>query len=229
MRRGRPARVSRLHPAADLAWARRARGAALRAPRADRGVASEQSVRPHRPAPAGPRRTPRTPPGQSGADPGRPVRLARPADAGELLTLQRCCWVSEAQANDSRASRRWRDPRRRPAVAWTLADGVVRVGGRLVGSVRGRLTSSRRCGSRPADGRPGPEGRGIGRLAADARRAARPPEATTSRLFTGARASATCGCTGGRATAGRYRARLPDARSSTARVEPGGDRPGDFG
>jgi tRNA (guanine37-N1)-methyltransferase len=68
-----------------------------------------------------------------------PISLAEPSDAGELTTLQRACWVSEARANDTheipplvesvdevaQGMREWQ--------TW-----VVREGGRLVASVRTR-------------------------------------------------------------------------------------------
>ncbi|GAA2159840.1 tRNA (guanosine(37)-N1)-methyltransferase TrmD [Pedococcus bigeumensis] len=67
------------------------------------------------------------------------ITSARPADAAELTTLQRACWVGEARANDThdippllesvdevaRGLQEWQ--------TW-----VVRAGGRLVGSVRAR-------------------------------------------------------------------------------------------
>ncbi|HWM19140.1 MAG TPA: GNAT family N-acetyltransferase [Ilumatobacteraceae bacterium] len=68
---------------------------------------------------------------------GAIVQRASPADAPELLVLQRCCWVDEAIANDTLDI---------PALHETLADvrawldawttWCVRVDGRLVGAVR---------------------------------------------------------------------------------------------
>ncbi|MEJ7628583.1 MAG: tRNA (guanosine(37)-N1)-methyltransferase TrmD [Nocardioidaceae bacterium] len=116
------------------------------------------------------------------------VRLARPADAGELLTLQRCCWVSEAQLNDAL---------RIPPLVESLDDVrsalddwltvTVRVDGRLVASVRARraLDGAWEIGRLMVA--PDLEGRGLGRhLLAHIEEAA-PPEATSYRLFTGAR------------------------------------------
>lgn len=67
------------------------------------------------------------------------ITLARPSDAGELLTLQRACWVSEARANDTHDI---------PPLVESVDDvtqgmrdwqtWVVREGGRLVASVRAR-------------------------------------------------------------------------------------------
>ncbi|MFT4082455.1 MAG: GNAT family N-acetyltransferase [Nocardioides sp.] len=70
------------------------------------------------------------------------ITPATRADAGEILTLQRACWVQEAIANDDL---------RIPTLHETLADVqaglgewdtyVVRQAGRLIGSVRGRTVS----------------------------------------------------------------------------------------
>jgi len=67
------------------------------------------------------------------------ITVAGPSDVGELLTLQRACWVSEARANESHDI---------PPLVESVdevADGleewrtwVVREGGRLVASVRAR-------------------------------------------------------------------------------------------
>lgn len=68
------------------------------------------------------------------------VRLAQPADAPELLVLQRCCWAEEARRNDL-----WDVPVlteslqdvREGLDSWRTF--VVRHDNRLVGSIRGRL------------------------------------------------------------------------------------------
>ena len=110
------------------------------------------------------------------------------ADAGELLTLQRACWMQEAAANDSVAGI--------PALQETLADVqewvttwtsyVVRVEGRLVGAVRGRLV-----GDAWDIGRimvaPDLQGRGLGRVLLDHVQEVAPPAATSYVLFTGYR------------------------------------------
>jgi tRNA (guanine37-N1)-methyltransferase len=113
------------------------------------------------------------------------VRVATPADAGEILTLQLACWVTEAQANatldipplheglaDVQA---WLDE-------WTTF--VVRSAGRLVGAVRGRLR-----GDVWDIGRlmvaPDLRGRGLGRWLLDHIEAAAPPQARRLALFTG--------------------------------------------
>ncbi len=76
------------------------------------------------------------------------------ADAGELLTLQRACWVPEQLDNPGvliPALHESLDDLR----AWIAQDVslVARSAGRLVGAVRARLRR-RRVGHRPADGRP---------------------------------------------------------------------------
>ncbi|MDO9458013.1 tRNA (guanosine(37)-N1)-methyltransferase TrmD [Nocardioides sp.] len=116
------------------------------------------------------------------------------ADAGELLTLQRACWVQEAIAND--------DVRGIPALKETLDDVlawlpqwatyVVRVpsdGGRLVGAVRGRLEGDDDHGWAWDIGRimvaPDLQGRGLGRVLLEHVQRVAPPAATSYVLFTG--------------------------------------------
>ena len=115
------------------------------------------------------------------------IERATRGDAGELMTLMRACWVQEAiEANDVRI----------PALHETyeqVVDGiagwdtyVVRSAGRLVGSVRGRLS-----GDRWEIGRlcvvPDLQGRGLGRVLLEHIEAVAPPQAATYSLFTGAR------------------------------------------
>jgi len=69
------------------------------------------------------------------------IEPATIADAGELLTLQRACWVQEALANDTLTDVPALHESLEDVEAW-LEDWttyVVRTGGRLVGAVRGRL------------------------------------------------------------------------------------------
>jgi len=114
------------------------------------------------------------------------LRPATAADAGELLTLQRACWLQEQQANPGVEI---------PALQESLADVqhwlgewhvvVLRRSGRLVAAVRARL-----------DGRawdigrlmvaPDLQGQGLGRRLLEIAEAAAPPEATSYSLFTGA-------------------------------------------
>jgi tRNA (guanine37-N1)-methyltransferase len=115
------------------------------------------------------------------------VRLAWPSDTGEILTLQRCCWVAEAQANEGvpiPALLETLEDVRRSLDEWTTV--VLRVEGRLVGSVRGRLASDSVWDIGRLMVAPDLEGRGLGRwLLAHVEQLA-PPEATSYRLSTGA-------------------------------------------
>ncbi|WP_137293435.1 tRNA (guanosine(37)-N1)-methyltransferase TrmD [Nocardioides dongxiaopingii] len=112
------------------------------------------------------------------------------ADAGELLTLQRACWLQEAIANGSvegiPALGESLDDVRRWLPEWTTY--VVRVEGRLVGAVRGRLEST--PGGPAWDiGRimvaPDLQGRGLGRVLLEHIQDVAPVEATSFVLFTG--------------------------------------------
>jgi len=114
------------------------------------------------------------------------IRSAVPSDAGELLTLQRACWVQEQQANPDV---------RIPALHEDLSDVqawmrdwttlVLRAGGRLVGAARGR-----REGEDWDIGRimaaPDLQGRGLGRFLLAAIEEAALPDLTGYLLFTGA-------------------------------------------
>ena len=87
------------------------------------------------------------------------LRLAVPADAGELLTLQRACWVQEQHGQPRRRHPgAARVARRRAGVDAGVGDaGRCASAGRLVGAVRGR-SRGRPLGHRPGDGRPRPAG-----------------------------------------------------------------------
>jgi tRNA (guanine37-N1)-methyltransferase len=112
------------------------------------------------------------------------------ADAGEILTLQRACWVQEALDNDTLEIPALHESLE--TVAGSLDEWsyyVVRVEGRLVGAVRGRLDTH--GGATVWDiGRimvaPDLQGRGLGRLLLEHIQAVAPAEATTYVLFTGA-------------------------------------------
>jgi len=118
---------------------------------------------------------------------GLELSRATLGDAAELLTLQRACWVQEAQANDTLAI---------PALHESLADveadlrpwetWVARSAGRLVGSARGRLD-----GEVWHIGRlmvaPDLQGRGVGRQLLAHIESVAPPAATSYQLFTGSR------------------------------------------
>jgi tRNA (guanine37-N1)-methyltransferase len=113
---------------------------------------------------------------------------ARPGDAGELLTLQRACWLQEALANDSLTDIPAIHESLEEVRHWmtTWSTWVVRSEGRLVGAVRGRLE-----GTAWDIGRimvaPDLQGRGLGRMLLEHIQAVAAPEATSYVLFTGAR------------------------------------------
>jgi tRNA (guanine37-N1)-methyltransferase len=125
-----------------------------------------------------------------GADGRLAMAGGRPADAGELWTLQRCCWVAEAQQNESFAIAPLTESLadvHRSILAWRT--WVVRLDGRLVAAVRARSADDEptvwQIGRLMVA--PDLEGHGLGRsLLTIAERAA--PEGTrVVRLFTGAR------------------------------------------
>jgi tRNA (guanine37-N1)-methyltransferase len=114
------------------------------------------------------------------------VRPATRADAGELFTLTRACWLQELWANPGvviPALEESLDDQVRSLDQWTTF--VVRSGGRLVGSVRGR-----------ADGvvwdvgrimvAPDLQGRGLGRRLLPLVEEAAPATVTSYSLVTGA-------------------------------------------
>ncbi len=117
------------------------------------------------------------------------IRLATVSDAGELLTLQRACWMEEAQANpeveiaalheDLADVEAWMGD-------WTTL--VLRSAGRLVGAARARRTGE--AGEFWDIGRlmvaPDLRGRGLGRLLLDAIEQAAPTDVRAYELFTGA-------------------------------------------
>jgi len=110
----------------------------------------------------------------------------RPADAGELLTLQRACWVQEQRANPDLEidahTESLADVR-----AW-IGDGTVlvaRAGGRLVGAVRGRMHHGTWDVGRLMVA-PDLQGRGLGRELLSRIEELAPAEVTELELFTGA-------------------------------------------
>ena len=117
------------------------------------------------------------------------IRTAVPADAGELLTLQRACWVQEQQANPG-----VHIPPLHESLAdlegwlgsWTTL--VLRSGGRLIGAVRGRVSDGSWDIGRLMVA-PDLQGHGLGRVLLAAIEAAAPDEVTDYVLFTGARSA----------------------------------------
>ncbi|MGD9959834.1 tRNA (guanosine(37)-N1)-methyltransferase TrmD [Nocardioides sp.] len=115
------------------------------------------------------------------------LALATRADAGEILTLQRACWLQEVMSNETLAI---------PTIHESLADVeaslaswqtyVLRSAGRLIGSVRGTLE-----GDVWEIGRlmvaPDLQGRGLGRRLLEHIQEVAPPQATSYRLITGER------------------------------------------
>ncbi|TWP35567.1 tRNA (guanosine(37)-N1)-methyltransferase TrmD [Leekyejoonella antrihumi] len=115
-----------------------------------------------------------------------PVTVAVPADAGELLTLTHACWLKEGIANDTLdipAMRETLDTMSQSLQDWQTY--AVRSGGRLIGSVRGRLV-----GTDWHIGRlmvaPDLQGRGLGRMLLEHIQAVAPAGATAYTLVTGA-------------------------------------------
>jgi tRNA (guanine37-N1)-methyltransferase len=114
------------------------------------------------------------------------LALAVPADAAELFTLQRACWVQEQQANPGVEI-----PAHQESLAdlqawlqeWTTL--VLRSSGRLIGAAR-----AQQVGESWDIGRimvaPDLQGRGIGRLLLTAIEQAAPAEVREFLLFTGA-------------------------------------------
>ena len=114
------------------------------------------------------------------------IRPVRPGDAGELLTLQRACWVQEQQANPDvpidALTESYDDVR-----AW-IGEGTVLVAhraGRLVGAVRGRLHDALWDIGRLMVA-PDLQREGLGRVLLERIEAAAPEGAVGFELFTGA-------------------------------------------
>jgi tRNA (guanine37-N1)-methyltransferase len=126
---------------------------------------------------------------------------ATPGDAGELLTLQRACWVQEALANDSLADIPPLHESLEELLAWmqSWSTWVVRSSGRLVGAVRGRLEGT---------------AWDIGRIMVRSRRR-RPRRTSCSRARA---ARTTSGCTRRPATASAPTSRHHRSRSCSPRA-----------
>ncbi|KQZ69741.1 transposase [Nocardioides sp. Root151] len=114
------------------------------------------------------------------------VRPATRGDAGEILTLQKACWVQEAQANaalDIPPLREGLDDVVASLDRWTTH--VVRAEGRLIASGRGRLDGSAWDVGRLMVA-PDLQGRGLGRWLLSYVEGLAPEGATSYALFTGA-------------------------------------------
>jgi tRNA (guanine37-N1)-methyltransferase len=117
---------------------------------------------------------------------GLELRGVQPADAGELFTLQRACWVQEQQANPGvtipALGEELDDVQR-----WIATDTVLvlRSAGRLVGAVRARLHDTSWDIGRLMVA-PDLQGSGLGRRLLEAIEDAAPAAVRTFELFTGA-------------------------------------------
>jgi tRNA (guanine37-N1)-methyltransferase len=116
------------------------------------------------------------------------IRPATRADAGELHTLTRACWVQELQANpgaDIPALEESLDDAVRGLEEWTTYVAVA--GGRIVGSARGKTIGD---GTVWDVGRvmvaPDLQGRGLGRRLLRLAEELAPAEVTSYELWTGA-------------------------------------------
>jgi tRNA (guanine37-N1)-methyltransferase len=121
------------------------------------------------------------------------VEPATASDVGELATLQRACWVSEAHANGSLEIPPLVESLEEVAGSLTQwQTWVVRSGGRLVGSVRGRLAvedpQTWEIGRLMVA--PDLQGRGIGRSLLEFAERAAAPGATAYWINTGQRSAA---------------------------------------
>jgi tRNA (guanine37-N1)-methyltransferase len=117
------------------------------------------------------------------------VRPAVPADAGELYTLQRACWLQELEANpgvEIPALRESLDDVRRGLGEWTVMVAREPSSGRLVGAVRGRLDRHGEWDIGRIMVAPDLQGRGLGRALLELVEALAPAEVETYVLFTGA-------------------------------------------
>jgi tRNA (guanine37-N1)-methyltransferase len=117
---------------------------------------------------------------------GREIRAVQPGDAGELLTLQRACWVAEQQANPGVEIAALAETLA-DVVAWSASDTVlvVRAAGRLVGAVRARRHDAVWDIGRLMVA-PDLQGAGLGRVLLARIEALAPEGVTTYELFTGA-------------------------------------------
>jgi tRNA (guanine37-N1)-methyltransferase len=119
------------------------------------------------------------------------------ADGGEIMTLWRACWVQEALTNQTLDLPVFGESYQDVVDSLeTWSTWLVRSGGRIVGTARGRVEPAldgseetwwmigRVCAA------PDLQGRGLGRLLLEHAQAAAPGGVTTYMLFTGARSTA---------------------------------------
>lgn len=133
------------------------------------------------------------PTGAVGALADLDVRPAVPADAGELYTLQRACWLQELEANPGvaiPALGESLDDVRRWLGEWTVRVARDPATGRLVGAVRGRVDDSGEWDIGRVMVAPDLQGRGLGRGLLALVESLAPAEVTTYVLFTGATSTA---------------------------------------
>ncbi len=117
------------------------------------------------------------------------VRPAVPADAGELYTLQRACWLQELEANpgvDIPALNESLDDVRRGLGEWTVFVARDPASGRLVGAVRGRVDRRGEWDIGRVMVAPDLQGRGLGRALLELIEEAAPADVRSYVLFTGA-------------------------------------------
>jgi GNAT superfamily N-acetyltransferase len=120
------------------------------------------------------------------------IEALGPADAGEMLTVQRAAYVTEAQRYDAPGIPPLRESLEEMRADLARAGGGellalgARLGARLVGSVRGRIDGDRMEVARFTVA-PDLQGHGIGRALLAALHAATPAVVSVSWLVTGAR------------------------------------------
>ena len=105
------------------------------------------------------------------------VRPAVPADAGELYTLQRACWLQELEANpgvEIPALNESLDDVRRGLGEWTVFVAREPASGRLLGAVRGKVDHRGEWDIGRIMVAPDLQGRGLGTCPARADRGGRP-------------------------------------------------------
>ena len=121
------------------------------------------------------------------------VRPAVPADAGELYTLQRACWLQELEANpgvEIPALNESLDDVRRGLGEWTVFVAREPASGRLLGAVRGKVDHRGEWDIGRIMVAPDLQGRGLGRALLALIEEAAPPDVTSYVLFTGAGSAA---------------------------------------